>query len=164
MLTLYISVAGRPLMPENETRSGPACSSVMLVKSAIQSGVIYSVGFRYRESAIGMGLDNRVPDVRRVGDCIPIHETVTPGALGATLDCMAGNRSRSQPIPIIGRPSELVNHWTEGETGVGSAAGYHDLSSLAERLRNGAAPEVYVGTLDEGQDRLEGFAGVEVPE
>src|SRR5262249_19736415 len=92
------------------------------------------------------------------------HQTIPARALSTALDRMAGDGSRGEPVPIIGRPSELVNHGTESEAGVGGAPGYYDLGTLVECLRNRAAPEVYVCALDQRQDRLERFAGVEVSE
>src|SRR5262249_33511558 len=117
-----------------------------------------------RKGTVGIGLDNRVADISNVGNCIPIDQTISAGALRPTLDGVASYCSRRQPIPIISRPSELVNHRSKGKTGIGCTACYDDPGARVQRLRDRAASEVHIRALHERQHRLKRLAGIEVLE
>src|SRR5690606_16033315 len=78
------------------------------------------------EGAVGRGLDDRVADVVQVGDRLPVEEAVAAGRLGAALVDVAGHDAGGEPVDVVRRPAEGVDHGRVGERGIGRAAGDDD--------------------------------------
>ena len=89
--------------------------------------------------------DDRIPDVGEIGDALPVHQAVAPRALGTAFDGVARHGPGRQQVPVVGPPSEGMNHGREREPGIGHPAGDHDVGVSAQRLHHGPRAEVGVG-------------------
>ena len=112
------------------------------------------------EGAVGLGFNDRITDVVEVRDGVPIDLAVSAGGLRAALDAVSGDGSGGELVPIVGLPSEFMNHGREREAGVGDAAGDDDLRALGQRVDDGPRAEVDVGALHVGADGGQGLAGI----
>src|SRR5262249_37025994 len=104
--------------------------------------------FRDDETAIGLGLDDRVADVGQVGDGLPIDLAVAARALRAALDNVSGDRPGSELVELVRLPAEAMDHRGESERGVGGASGDHHLRAGSERFGEGERADVRVGAED----------------
>src|SRR6478609_5546051 len=86
------------------------------------------------EGSVGTRFDQRVADIGQIRYRSPVVETVSPGALGAALDDVASDDSRSELIPALRAPPKLVTEWRHGQRGIGRATRNHDVGSRAQRL------------------------------
>ena len=104
------------------------------MKSATTSGVMYACGspisytscsvtdgtltaaagvrvLRDDERAVGARLDDRIADVREVGNVPPVVEAVAARALRAALDDVAGDDSGGELVPVV---APQPNSWRSG--------------------------------------------------
>ena len=84
--------------------------------------------------------DDRIADVREIGNVLPVVEAVAAGALRAALDDVAGDDARREPVPVVGAPAELVAQRRHRERGVGRAAGDDDVRAARSASTIGAEP------------------------
>ena len=115
------------------------------------------------DGAVGVGLDDRVSDVREVGDVAPAVE-VAAGGLRAALEDVARDRRRRELVVVGHAPAELVHERSDHERRVGAAAGDHDVGARGQRIRDRLRAEVHVRALqrlDVIGDRLAGLEVVE---
>ena len=109
------------------------------------------------ERAVGVAFDDRIADVREVGNVLPIVEAVAARALRAAFDDVAGDDSRGESIPVVAGPAELVAQRRHRERGVGRAAGDDDVRAARERLDDRHRADVRVGrqhAIANGGERL----------
>src|SRR6185369_5489708 len=67
----------------------------------------------HHERSVRRRFNNRKTNVRKIRDAAPLILAIPTRRLCATLDDMAGNGSRREPIPIPIRPTKLMNHRRE---------------------------------------------------
>ncbi len=114
------------------------------------------------ESAIGLGFDDRIADVRHIGNALPIHLAIAAGALRAAFDDMSGDCARCKLVVLIGFPSEAMDHGRERERGIGRAARDDDVRSRRQRLRQRESADVGVGALDAIANFGQRLAGIHI--
>ena len=113
------------------------------------------------ERAVGGGLDEGEAEVGEALHLLPVGEVPT-GALGAALDDVAGHDAGGEPVPVVGRPAELVDHRRQGHAGVGHPAGDDHVGAHLQRLHHRGGAEVDVGREHVGPLVGQGPAGVHV--
>jgi len=94
------------------------------------------------ESTVGLRFDNGIADVLQMRNRFPIHLAVSTGRLRAALNRVSRDGAGGEPVPIVGLPSELVNHGREGKARVGDAAGDDDLRAFRQRVHYWPCAEV----------------------
>ena len=92
------------------------------------------------EGAVGLGFDDRIADVRHVGNVLPIHLAVAAGTLRAAFDDVAGDGAGGELVLVVGLPAEAVDHGRQRERGIGGAAGDHHVGAGASASASGNAP------------------------
>ena len=79
-------------------------------------------------------VDDRVADPLEVLHVPPAAGVEAAGRLPAALDEVRDGGARAEPLPVVGRPAELVAHRTEVERDVGDPAADDDVRAELERL------------------------------
>ena len=123
-------------------------------------------GLRLAEAggAVGVDLRDRVRQVPRSRDARPVDAQVPAGALPGALEQVPDERAGREAVPVVPRPSVLVDERREEEGGVRDAAGDHHVGAGREGLDDRAGAEVGGGEQHRRRKRREGRAGVEVGE
>ena len=96
------------------------------------------------EAAVGLAVDDRVPDSRPVGHGIPVG--VQPaGGLAAALDDVAGETAAREPVVVVVGPAELVHQHAQRHRRVDAAPGDHHLRARVERGADRRRAEIRIG-------------------
>src|SRR5262245_37063975 len=102
-----------------------------------------------RKGSVVTCFKNRISDVPCFRNRLPVYLAVASGTLRATLDDVTGNCPGREPIPIVGCPTELMDHRPERQARIGASTSNDHLSALTESRGDWSSSEVYVCALHE---------------
>ena len=99
---------------------------------------------RHHEGPVRFRFDDGIAGKREV-DLPPVDERVPAGRLAAAFVDVSGDDPVREPVPVVGRPGELVHQRRVGERGVRRAPGHDDVRLLPQRLDDRFGAQVRVG-------------------
>ena len=165
MPTFKRSGAGWPRTRETRTRSGPCCSSWIVSKRAMASGLTYDWRVDLVQELRGDRADRNSPPVSRVlgDDCRAIflqlgngkaavldardlleERVVAAGRLCAAFQDVPDDDRACELIPRVARPAEAPDAWPDYQRRVGDPAGDHDVRAVRQRRGDAKATQVGV--------------------
>src|SRR5207237_10408171 len=106
--------------------------------------------------------DNRVADVRQIGDRLPLELTVAARALRAALDDVARDCAGGEPVPIVRAPTELVHERRERQPRVACAPRDDDRRAAPAGFDNPLRTEICIRAQNTVADRRERRARIHV--